>query len=392
MAKVAYLTRFDPRIFPRPIFFARATGAKVYQIRTLVGHLRNPNKRLEDFVKQQLIIKQKYINFLEFDISKHINNCYRQDKTYIIGALIKEASIAGFLKKLSYKYDLAIIKNLVGVIAAKLAGIRAVVDLMDLWHCDRDYLAFSPLDFVALRKAECVIAWSKAIAALLRRVGLKCVEYLPFGVDLNVFDPLKADPRLIYERYPQLEGKVVVGYSGGGHIYHGIHKVLAAYRLVEKKNKDVALAIQTWGQNQLVREMIKRFNIEKAVLIEPTKLFNDPLRLSFLRAASVLVLPVSKAPGVYLAERTTMYQFMATGNAIVAEHSPGVAGVLKDGHTAAIAKYGDVRSLAEKMGFLVAHGGVADEMGRNARKEVEEKYSWDALAPKAREIINRAAR
>jgi hypothetical protein len=50
MAKVAYLTGFDPRIFPRPIFFARATGAKVYRIRTLVGHLRNPYKRLEDFV------------------------------------------------------------------------------------------------------------------------------------------------------------------------------------------------------------------------------------------------------------------------------------------------------------------------------------------------------
>ena len=64
MAKVAYLTGFDPRIFPRPIFFARATGAKVYRVRTLVGHLRNPNKRLEDFGKQQTI-KQKYIGFLD---------------------------------------------------------------------------------------------------------------------------------------------------------------------------------------------------------------------------------------------------------------------------------------------------------------------------------------
>jgi glycosyltransferase involved in cell wall biosynthesis len=392
MAEVAYLTGFDPRIFPRPIFFARATGAKVFRIRTLAGQLRNPNKRLEDFAKQQLTIKQKYINFLDFDLSKYINNCYRQDRTYIIGALIKEASIAGFLKKLGYEYGLAVIKNLVGVLAARLAGMRVVVDLMDLWHCDKNYLVFSPLDFAALRKAECVIAWSRAIAALLRRVGLKCVEYLPFGVDLNVFDPLKADSKLIYERYPQLEGKVVVGYSGGGHVYHGIHKVLGAYRLVEKKNKDVVLAIQTWGQNQLVRDMIKRFKIERTVLMEPTKLFNDPLRLSFLRAASILVLPVSKTPGVYLAERTTMYQFMATGNAIVAEYSPGVAGVLKDGHTATIAKYGNVHSLAEKIELLIAHSDETEELGRNARKEVEVKYSWNALAPKAREIINRVAR
>jgi hypothetical protein len=118
MAEVAYLTGFNPRIFPRPIFFARATGAKVFSIRTLAGHRRNPNKRLEDFAKHQLIVKQKYINFLDFDLSKYINDCYRQDKTYIIGALIKEASIAGFLKKLSYEYGLAVIKNLVGVLAA----------------------------------------------------------------------------------------------------------------------------------------------------------------------------------------------------------------------------------------------------------------------------------
>jgi hypothetical protein len=61
MTKVAYLTGFDPRIFPRPIFFARATEARVYSVKTLVGHLRNSNKRLEDFVKQQQIIKQIYI-------------------------------------------------------------------------------------------------------------------------------------------------------------------------------------------------------------------------------------------------------------------------------------------------------------------------------------------
>jgi len=146
------------------------------------------------------------------------------------------------------------------------------------------------------------------------------------------------------------------------------------------------------GAESAGQRYVKRFNIERAVLVEPTNLFNDPLRLSFLRAASILVLPVSKTPGVYLAERTTMHQFMAAGNAIVAEYSPGVAGVLKDGHTVAVAKYGDVHSLAEKIELLIAHSDKVEELDRNARKEVEEKYSWNALAPKAREILNRVAR
>jgi len=227
---------------------------------------------------------------------------------------------------------------------------------------------------------------------MLRKVGLRCVEYLPFGVDLETFDPLRTSPRLIYKRHPELEGKIVIGYSGGGHVYHGVHKVLAAHRLVERRNKDVILAIQTWGQNRIVREMIRSLKIERAVLIDPTPLFNDPLRLAYLRAASILVLPVTKTPGVYLAERTTMFQFMATGNAMVAEYSPGVVGVLKDGYNAAIAIHGDMRSMAEKMEFLIKHDKIAEEIGKNARRDVEEKYSWAVLTSKAREIVGKVAR
>ena len=179
--------------------------------------------------------------------------------------------------------------------------------MMDLWHCDRRDIAFNPVDYTALRKVDCVIAWSKAIAMLLKRTGIKCVEYLPFGIDLEVFDPKKVSTKLIYEKYLQLEGKVIIGYSGGEHIYHGIHKVLATYRIVEKRNTDVFLAVQTWGQYPLITRMIARFGIRRAIVIEPSPIFNDPLRLSLLKASSILVLPTSKLPGVYLAERTTMF-------------------------------------------------------------------------------------
>ena len=108
--------------------------------------------------------KQKYINLLELDISKYINNCHRKDRTYIIRALIKKPASQDFWKNLATNTIYVVIKNLVGVLAARLAGVR-VVDLMELWHCDRDYLVFSPLDLMALRKAEC----SSRGPGLLRR-------------------------------------------------------------------------------------------------------------------------------------------------------------------------------------------------------------------------------
>ena len=123
---------------------------------------------------------------------------------------------------------------------------------MDLWHCGRDYVMFNSVGAYVLRKVKCIIAWSKAITALLRRaLPGQCVEYLPFGIDLDLMDPLKASPKLLFEKYPNLDGKVIIGYSGGGERYHGIDKLIRAFSLIERSNRDeIYLVIQTWGTEQ----------------------------------------------------------------------------------------------------------------------------------------------
>ncbi|MGK0549976.1 MAG: glycosyltransferase family 1 protein, partial [Pyrobaculum sp.] len=84
-----------------------------------------------------------------------------------------------------------VIKNLIGALGALRAGKRVVVDLMDYWHCNKPYVVFNSLDFYILRRARCVIAWSKAIAGFMKRyLGRRCVAYLPFGVNLALADPL----------------------------------------------------------------------------------------------------------------------------------------------------------------------------------------------------------
>jgi hypothetical protein len=87
-----------------------------------------------------------------------------------------------------------IVMNPHGVYAAKAVGKKVVVDLMDLWSCHFDVFTLNAFDFHALRGADLVIAWSRAIAALLRSVGLRRVEYLPYGLDLESFDPLNGSP------------------------------------------------------------------------------------------------------------------------------------------------------------------------------------------------------
>ncbi|WP_054857043.1 glycosyltransferase family 4 protein [Vulcanisaeta sp. JCM 16159] len=262
---------------------------------------------------------------------------------------------------------------------------------MDLWHCDRDYVIFNSIDAYALRRARCVITWSKAVTALLRKLlPGQCMEYLPFGIDLDLMDPLKASPKLLFEKYPDLSGKIIIGYSGGGERYHGIDKLIQAFSLIEKVNKDeIYLVIQTWGQNQRVKALLKAYNVRHYELI-PATTFNDPIRLSLLRNSNILVLTASESPGVYLAERSTMFHYMAGGNAIVAERTPGTLGVLRHGETAYMFRFNDTKDLTNGILLLANDRNLMRKLGTNARHELETKYSWNnALRTKMIKLLNK---
>ena len=60
-----------------------------------------------------------------------------------------------------------------------------------------------------------MIAWSRAIAALLSSVGLRRMEYLPYGLDPESFDPLTVPPHIFLERYGIDPSIFKVVYSGG---------------------------------------------------------------------------------------------------------------------------------------------------------------------------------
>ena len=119
--------------------------------------------------------------------------------------------------------------------------------------------------------------------------------------------------------------------------------------------------------------------------------FNDPIRLSLLRASNILVLTASKSPSVYLAERSTMFHYMASGNAIIAERTPGTMGVLKHGESAYMFRFNDVEDLVNGILHLINDRNLVRKLGMNARHELEIKYSWNnALKVRMIEILNKA--
>lgn len=280
-----------------------------------------------------------------------------------------------------------IVMNPHAVYASKILYKKVIIDLMDLWSCETNKLHLNAIDYKYLKRADIVLAWSKAIYGLLKRQGIN-VEYLPFGIDLSEFDPLSVSPKLFLEKYPQLLGKVRVIYSGGmwevrGRDVLGVEKLIKAFKMIEEKKRDIVLLLQTQPR---VAEIAKQYGVKNVLLVGRTPA-NDPLRLSFFRTADIMVLTGSRYPSVYLAERTTMFQYMASGNAIVAESTMGTRGVLEDGKDAYLVELDNPTKLAEAILELVKDEGMRRYLGKNARTKLERYYTWEKLSRKAQDIL-----
>lgn len=104
-------------------------------------------------------------------------------------------------------------------------------------------------------------------------------------------------------------------------------------------------------------------------------------------AADVFVLPSR-----YELFGIVMLEAMACGVPVVATRFGGLAEVIAHGETGFLVDPTDTTELAEAIEALVCNGELRGEMGRRARRAVEERYSWDASARLHEELYRRLLR
>jgi len=380
---IAYLTGFDIKTYNRPLMFVKHLGARPYYIRTLFGYFINPNK---EKIHKDPKSSDNNAPYLYRRFNPRIG-CQRLDGQYLPKAFITEIGIGLFTLKLQEK--ILITLNSIGILGEKYInkGKKIIVDLMDLPTCGNE-LRISELDYYALRKADAVFAWSKTIEKYLRKFNINAL-YLPYGIDLEIFDPQRIGNTIFYEKYPHLKGKIIIGYSGGMWIKGdkdviGVEKIIKAYKIIEQTYRDdTVLVIQT---SDKIINIINELKIKNYIYVKPTT-WNDPLRQSLLHSIDIFVAPATRYPPVYLAERSTYFQAMSRGKPIVVERTPGSAGLFRDGETALMARLDDVNDLAAKIALLIEDKNLAKRIGTNARRVLEERYTWSVLARRAYDII-----
>ncbi len=114
-----------------------------------------------------------------------------------------------------------------------------------------------------------------------------------------------------------------------------------------------------------------------------------PLSLRDLYARSRFVviplLPTDTDNGV-----TVIVEAMAMGKAVICSRTEGQTDVMVEGKTGLFVPPGDSKALREAILYLWNNPEIAEEMGREARRRIEQKHTWDAFVNDVRTVVEDA--
>ena len=75
-----------------------------------------------------------------------------------------------------------------------------------------------------------------------------------------------------------------------------------------------------------------------------------------------------------------MFQYMASGGAIIAERTPGALGVLRHMYNAYMVNLDDINAMAQAMLELINDKELRNKLGINARRDIEITYNWRVIS------------
>jgi glycosyltransferase involved in cell wall biosynthesis len=195
---------------------------------------------------------------------------------------------------------------------------------------------------------------------------------IPWGVDVDAFRPT-AD-------MPAESPELVVGFLSlldAHHGYKGLDVLLRAAAALRREGTPVRLKIGGAGE---ARDDYRRLAAELGVADAADFLgfIPGPELNAFYASCHAFALPSTdgRREGFGL----VLLEAMACGRPVVTTPVVGVAGDLEASGAGLLVPPGDAAALADALRTLAGDRGALPAMGRNARRLVEERYTWERVA------------
>ena len=260
-----------------------------------------------------------------------------------------------------HHFDLLVERNSakgIGVLPAKLFGIKTVVEVIDPDYCK-----------IQLEFADKILAYTKEI---IPKPLQKKVVLTNAGVDTGLF--IDTGGREIRNKY-RLDKKVVV-YVGELSEWHGVEILIdLAGKLSDVKFLMVGKNLEALREEAEKRGVLENFAFTGFVRYEEVP--------KYISAADVAIAPYKRTNRMktFYFSPIKIFEYMACGKAIVASDLEIIRDTIRDTKCGLLVKAGDIEDFAEKIKLLLEDDVLRKKLGDNGRKAVG-RYSWDNVAEK----------
>lgn len=217
-----------------------------------------------------------------------------------------------------------------------------------------------------LQKADKILSTSHIMVKEIQKYTNKDIEVTPFGIDLNIFKPMKVDS--LFD-----ENDVVIGTVKTLEEKYGIEYLIKAFKLLEIKYPEFPLKLLIVGGGSLennLKRLVKKLNIENKTVFTGKVSFSEVPKYHNMLSVFVSVSD-SESFGVAVIEAS------ACEKPVVVSDVGGLPEVVENGVTGLIVPKQDPKKTAEAIEKLILCKSLRIIMGKEGRERVKQFYNWE---------------
>ena len=284
----------------------------------------------------------------------------------------------------------ASILDLFLVATMKLMGMRIIITIHDPESFNPEFGSLNIAKRL-YKSADCAVVHNRlSRETVFELYGLRSenVVVIPHG---NYIDYTKSVPTITEARSKLKVNGVenVILFLGQIKNVKGLEVLLRAMQPVVDELPNTVLLIagkvwqDDWGKYE---EIIGMTGIKRNVLARLEYIPNEDVPF-YYSAADLVVLPYMK-----IFQSGALLMAMSYGKAVITSNIEGMKGIIVDGETGCLFKVGDHTDLARALIKLLKDTDLRETLGANARKLMENEYSWSRIGERTGTLYRKVLR
>ncbi|NWG35225.1 MAG: glycosyltransferase family 4 protein [Chloroflexi bacterium] len=213
---------------------------------------------------------------------------------------------------------------------------------------------------------------------------------LPNAVDVKRFQP---DPNLGAQTRASLSltaDQPLVVFVGSFYQWHDVTTLLRAFARLQSEHPEARLLLVGDGAaRERMTALARELGLGETARF--TGFISHPDVVRYINAADIAVVPVPKMEREMWLSPMKLFEYMASGKAVIASAMGQIMDVLRDGENGLLVPPGDELALAAAIERLIADAPLRDRLGWQARDDAVRYHSWEQYILRLEAVLADAA-